>query len=87
MKKPKIPPKKFWEDEKWAHKNYQELMKKYSNMWVAIFDKKVVYANENLGLVKEIVSRKLGEKIVPLIHVEDGAHVYQSKSSIYSFGF
>ncbi|MCK4249001.1 MAG: hypothetical protein KAX15_04405 [Candidatus Omnitrophica bacterium] len=74
--KPEIPPKKFWEDEKWAHKNYQELVKKYTNMWVAVSDKKVVCANENLRLVEEMVTRKFGKKDVPLMHVEDGAHVY-----------
>lgn len=74
--KPKIPPKKFWDDEKWAHQNYQKLTKKYSNMWVAIFDKKVVCANENLGLVKEIAAKKVGKRTVPLMHIEDGAHVY-----------
>lgn len=76
IKKPTIPPKKFWEDEKWAHQNYQKLVKRYSNKWVAIFDKKVVCANENLGLVKEVASRRIGKKAVPLMHIEDGAHVY-----------
>lgn len=75
-KKPEVPPKQFWEDEEWAHQNYQKLMKEYNNMWVAVFDKKVVSANENLGLVKEMIARKLGKKTVPLIHIEDGAHVY-----------
>ena len=73
---PQIPPKKFWEDEKWAHRNYQKLVKRYANTWVAVLNKKVVCANENLGLVEEIITRKFGKKDVPLIHVEDGAHVY-----------
>lgn len=74
--KPQIPPKAFWEDDNWAHENYQTLLKDYSNKWVAILNKTVIYANEDLKLVKAFLAKKIKGKVVPLLRIEDASHVY-----------
>ncbi len=74
--KPQIPPKSFWEDDEWAHENYQTLLKNYPNKWVAIMNKTVICANVNLRIVKAFLARKNKGRAVPLIHIEDASHVY-----------
>jgi hypothetical protein len=74
--KPEIPPKEYWEDEKWADDNYTELVKKYPNMWITVVDKKVFAASSD---PKEIISKtefETGKKEFPIIFVEKGVHVY-----------
>lgn len=76
MIKPKIPSKKFWDDDRWAHDNYQVLLKGYANKWIAVLNHKVVIAHSDLKEVKKFLCRKLKNKAVPLLHIEDAAHVY-----------
>ncbi|MBI5287068.1 MAG: hypothetical protein HY878_05715 [Deltaproteobacteria bacterium] len=74
--KPQIPPKTFWEDDNWAHENYQTLLKNYPNKWVAILNKTVICAHENLGVVKTFLARKIKSRAIPLMRIEDSSHVY-----------
>ena len=74
--KPQIPPKSFWDDDRWAHENYQTLLKNYPNKWVAVWNKKVICAHQDLKAVKSFLSKKLKTKITPLFHIEDASHVY-----------
>ncbi|MFA4888434.1 MAG: hypothetical protein WC628_02515 [Candidatus Omnitrophota bacterium] len=74
--KPQIPPKSFWEDDNWAHENYQTLLKMYPNKWAAILNKTVICANEDPKVLKVFLARKMKGKTVPFIHVNDASHVY-----------
>ncbi len=74
--KPQIPPKNFWDDDSWAHENYQTLLKNYPNQWVAIFNKAVIGAHEDLKILKKFLAKKIKSHVVPLIHIEDASHVY-----------
>lgn len=76
-KKPAIPPKEFWEDERWAYSHYQDLASRYPDRWVAVIDKKVVSAGTNLGRVIEKAEKKAGTREFPLLFIEGGAHVYK----------
>ncbi len=75
-KKIKIPPKSFWDDDRWAHENYQTLLKMYANKWVAILNRSVICSNEDLRQVKVFLSKKFKGKTVPLLRIEDASHVY-----------
>ena len=69
---------RFWDDDKWANKNYQALSKKYPNKWVAVFKKRVISFSENLTKVKKEAARIIkGEDFPVLLFVEKGAHVYK----------
>lgn len=68
--------KAFWEDQKWAFEHHSELIDKYKDMWVAIVDKKIVSAGEDLGKVEEEAKKKTGKKQIPVFFVECGAHIY-----------
>ena len=76
MDKVKIPPKSFWDDDNWAHENYQTLLKQHSNKWVAILNRKVVCANEDLKAVKNFLNKNFKRKSITLLHIEDASHVY-----------
>lgn len=67
----------FWEDDKWVHENYQGLSEKIPNQWVAVADKKVISAGENLESVEKEAEKKTGRKNFPLLFIERGAHVYK----------
>ena len=68
----------FWEDDRWAHSNYQDLAKKYPNQWIAVLNKKVVAFSESLAKVEDEAARIAGGKDFPMLFVEKGAHVYKN---------
>jgi len=78
MNKPRIPPKTFWDDDQWAHKNYQALLKAYPNKWVAVLNKTVICANGDLRRVKAFLAKRLNGKATPLLFIEGASHVYKS---------
>ncbi|MDI6794339.1 MAG: DUF5678 domain-containing protein [bacterium] len=67
----------FWNDDKWVHENYQGLSEKFPNQWVAVADKKVVSAGENLERVETEAEKKTGKRDFPLLFIERGAYVYK----------
>lgn len=68
-------PNRFWEDKEWAFAHYSELLKQHPNEWVAVLNKKIIAASNDLGKVEEIKA-KTGKKHIPVIFLEDGSHVY-----------
>lgn len=74
--RPQIPPKTFWEDDNWAHENYQTLLRHYPNKWIAVLNKTVICASKDLKTVKAFLTKKVKGKTVPLIRIEDASHVY-----------
>ena len=46
------------EDFKWIRENYQELLKRYNKMWIAVNDKKVIDSSKSL----EDLKRKMRNK-------------------------
>ena len=74
--KPEIPPKEYWEDDKWADENYMELVKEYPNMWVTVVNKRVVRAGHNPREIVDKTESETGRKEFPIIFVEKGVHVY-----------
>lgn len=70
--------RKYLEDVKWGLNNYFNLMKKYPDKWVAIVDKRIVSAGENIDKVESEAAKKSGKdkKNIPVVFVERGAHIY-----------
>lgn len=75
QKKIKLP-KRFWDDSRWAHQNFGELQKKYTNKWVAVVNKKVAGVGENGDIAREIAKKKTGVKEIPVVFVESGHNLY-----------
>lgn len=75
MKMPKMS-KQFWSDLNWARKHHTELLEKYRNLWVAVVNKKVVTAGDNLGKVESIAKAKTGRKSIATMFVDGGEHIY-----------
>ncbi len=72
--------KKFWNDLKWARTHHTQLLKKYKDMWVAIFNRKVVASGKNLEKVENEAKKKTGMLDIPVMFVECGAHIYGTKN-------
>jgi len=73
-----IEPKEFWDDLKWGREHYSELVREYSDKWVAIVDGKVVSAGESIKRVEAEAEKNTGrpKDKIPVMFVECGAHVY-----------
>ena len=71
-----MPPKQYWEDEKWLNKNGTKLSQKYPNMWIAVVNKKVVSYGKNLSNIIEKAKKIAGHEHFPVDFIEKGAHVY-----------
>lgn len=69
-------PKRFWEDDKWAHEHLGELQDKYIDKWVAIYNKKVVAAAEGPMDARREAQKKTGVKEIPVVFVESGQNLY-----------
>ena len=76
--------KTFIEDMKWGLDNYKNLQLKFRDLWVAIMNREVIVAGEDIRYVKEKASKLTGKKKeeIPVIFVESGAHVYSKICSI-----
>ena len=75
-KEPKPVPKEYTKDFDWAYEHYSEWTKKYSGMWIAVADKRVLAASKDLGEVEEKAHRMVDREDIPYIFIEDGIHVY-----------
>ncbi|MEW5759868.1 MAG: DUF5678 domain-containing protein [Candidatus Thermoplasmatota archaeon] len=69
-------PKQFWIDQKWGFANLSKLRRKYPDMWVSIFRKRVIIADKDLGKVEEETKKKIGTDKFPVLYVECGTHIY-----------
>ena len=74
--KPKIPPKEYWKDKEWVNENYTELVKKYPDQWIAVYDKEVIVANKYLGEVEKVVQTKSFPRQCLYVFVEGTIHFY-----------
>ncbi len=68
--------KRFWEDQKWGLSNISNLRRKYHDMWISIYNKKVVMGDKDLGKVEEETKRIIGSEEFAVIYVECGTHIY-----------
>ena len=69
-------PKKFWEDDKWAHEHYIELQHRFKDKWVAIFNKEVIVVADGPEEAMEQAQKKTGIKEIPVLFVESGKNLY-----------
>ncbi|MBU0567359.1 hypothetical protein KJ693_05165 [bacterium] len=68
--------KKFWEDKRWGTEHYQDFIKKYPDMWIAVVNRKVVASSKSITEAKEKARRETKRKDIPLLFVEGSVHVY-----------
>lgn len=70
--------KRYWEDLNWATDHHSELLPKYANEWVAIYQKKVVAHGTSGEAVENEAERKTGkpEREIPVYYVESGSNIY-----------
>lgn len=78
MKNPKPAPKYIEEELDWAYSIYPELEKKYPDMWIAVFGKKVLSYGKSLKKVLEKARAKTGLRDIPHLFVEKGIHIYEN---------
>ena len=74
-------PSRYWDDSDWTNANAQTLSKHYPNQWVAIYDKKVIAHDKELGRVVT-QAQESGIEDPVLTFIERGIHVYKNFSAI-----
>lgn len=85
MRKQKTKQKKtssrYWDDSDWTIANAQMLSEQYPNMWVAIYNKKIIAHHKELGrVVKQ--AQKLGVNDPVFTFSERGVHIYGYSTSV-----
>jgi hypothetical protein len=71
-------PKRFWEDDKWAHAHLGDFQEKYMEKWVAVCNKKVVAVAKGPITARKIAQKKTGLKEIPVVFVESGQNIYSN---------
>ncbi len=66
----------FWEDLRWGERHHGELLQKYSDLWVAIHNKKVIASGVDGKKVRDVAKQKTGVEQIPLLFVDCGRHIY-----------
>ena len=56
--------RKLLENRAWLHNNFNEVQRKFADMWIAVLDKRVVASNKSIEEVKKIIAERAGEAVV-----------------------
>lgn len=74
-------PARYWDDSDWAIANAQTLSENYPNQWVAVYNKKVIANDKELGPVVNR-AREHGAGDAVFTYIERGFHVYKNLSTL-----
>jgi hypothetical protein len=69
---------RFLEDLDWAELHHSELLKKYREQWVAIYNREVVAHGVSIAQIKEEARRKTGRQHIPVYFVDSPSNIYAS---------
>jgi hypothetical protein len=67
---------RYLEDLDWAGEHHTELLKKYRNEWVAIYNKQVVAHGHSGKEVKSRARAQAGDQPVAMYYVDSGSNIY-----------
>ena len=59
------------ESRAWLNENFEAIQEEYKDKWIAIVDRKIVASNEEVGPVREAVSKRRAEAVIIRIPVEE----------------
>jgi hypothetical protein len=67
-----------WDDQDWAFQHYSDLVAKYGNQWIAVYNQRVVASGHDLGQVEEQAANKTGQakEKIAVIFVEAGNQIF-----------
>lgn len=68
--------KRFLEDLDWAETHHSELLQRYREQWIAVYNKQVVAHGDSLSRVKEEARQKTGRKHIPVYFVDSVSNIY-----------
>lgn len=68
--------KRLLEDLDWAEEHHSELLRKYRDQWIAVYNKDVVAAGELGTEVEKRALAKLGKEHPALYYVDSGSSIY-----------
>lgn len=69
-------PKRFYSDIDWAFRHYNNLVNKYEDTWVAIYNKKVVSSSDDGYKARDIAKKKTKAEKIPIIFISKMSRIY-----------
>ncbi len=74
----RLESKRYFEDMMWAEEHMAELAEKYPNMWVAIYEKRVVGAGRSISEAEAQATEETGidSMEIPVVFVEGEVRIY-----------
>lgn len=67
---------RYLEDLNWAGEHHSQLLEKYREQWVAIFNKQVVASGESITDVRKTAQSKTGERHIPVYFIDSASNIY-----------
>ena len=68
--------KHFWPDLRWAREHHSDLLERYRDQWIAVYNKKVIAHGESGEHVEREAKKKAGNNSFPLYYVDSGSNIY-----------
>ena len=68
--------KRFFEDMDWAEQHHAQLLEKYQDEWVAVYNKQVVAHGSSIREVERQAQAGTGKEQIPVYFVESGSNIY-----------
>ena len=74
--KPSPTPARYYEDQRWTADHWMELVERYPDRWIAVFDGEVIAAGKDGEQVMREAREKTGERDIVLRLVETTRKFY-----------
>jgi len=69
--------KRFWDDLNWAREHHTDLLTRYQDQWIAVYNREVVAFGPKLGKVEKQARQKTGRHSVTVYFVDSGYNFYK----------
>lgn len=75
--------KRFWEDLNWARTHHSQLLARYGDEWIAVYNKQVIAHSPSGEKVEKLARQKLGDEKFPVYFVDSASNIYAGQPLLH----